>query len=210
MRDLVVSAEPKQKSASAAKKDTVSLSCPRSMRLLRKKRFPKGSVRRGKIRGEAAVALAKEGGAFCVDAYEYPGRGKRPKTNVTRTTAAALCARDGKRLCSSSEWRSACYGRGRSAYPYGSRFDANKCATEDNEGEERSVSSAGRFKRCRSASGAYDMAGNVGEWTADGRVRGGDVAASDEDASCKASERRSPNYAGGRVGFRCCTDFTEE
>ena len=180
------------------------------MRLLRNKRFPKGSVRRGKIRGAAAVAIAKDGGAYCVDTYEYPGPGKVPKTNVTRTTAEALCGRDGKRLCSSREWRAACVGRGQSNYPYGRQFNASRCATEDDEGEERSVSRSGRFKRCRSASGAYDMVGNVGEWTSDGRVRGGDVAASDEDASCTASERRSPAYAGGRVGFRCCADFTEE
>ena len=54
------------------------------------------------------------------------------------------------------------------------------------------------------------MVGNVGEWTVDGRVRGGDVTSSDEDASCSASEARSPSYAGSKVGFRCCTDFREE
>ncbi|MGB0646449.1 MAG: formylglycine-generating enzyme family protein, partial [Bradymonadia bacterium] len=190
--------------------DGVELSCPSGMRLLRTMKFPKGTVRRGKIKGTAAAAIAKAGGAYCIDAYEFPGRGKRPKTNVTRTTAAALCKRADKRLCSSREWRSACTGRGGAVFPYGRAFNAGKCATEDNDGEERSVGATGRFKKCRSASGAYDMVGNVGEWTVDGRVRGGDVTSSDEDASCAASEARSPSYAGGKVGFRCCTDFREE
>jgi serine/threonine protein kinase len=188
----------------------VSLSCPSGMRLLRTKRFPKGSVRKGKISGNKAIELAKSGGAYCVDGYEYPGRSKRPKTNVTRTTAAALCKRASKRLCTGREWRSACTGSGGAVYPYGRSFNANKCVTEDDDGEERSVTTGGKFRRCRSASGAYDMVGNVGEWTVDGRVRGGDVASSDEDASCSASEARSPSYSGGRVGFRCCTDFREE
>ena len=189
---------------------SVQLSCPSGMRLLRTKRFPKGSVSKGKIKGKAAVELAKAGGAYCVDTYEYPGRGQRPKTKVTRTTAAALCKRADKRLCTGSEWRSACTGRGGAAFPYGKSFNAGKCVTEDDDGEERGVTASGAFRRCRSASGAYDMVGNVGEWTVDGRVRGGDVASSDEDASCSASEARSPSHSGGRVGFRCCADFREE
>ena len=190
--------------------NSVQLSCPSGMRLLRTKRFPKGSVSKGKIKGQTAVELAKSGGAYCVDTYEYPGRGQRPKTKVTRTTAAALCKRADKRLCTGSEWRSACTGRGGAVFPYGKSFNADKCVTEDDDGEERGVTASGAFRRCRSASGAYDMVGNVGEWTVDGRVRGGDVASSDEDASCSASEARSPSYSGGRVGFRCCIDFREE
>jgi hypothetical protein len=179
-----------------------SVSCPGGMALITTTKFPKGTVNGGKISGEG-VAMAKKGQAYCVDRYEFPGAGRRPRTSVTFQAAEGLCGSAKKRLCTDREWQRACGG----AYPYGGKFLADRCNTEDDEGEERSITEAGAFKKCRSPSGAFDMSGNVAEWTADQTVRGGDYASADEDAACGAGGKRSPTSARASIGFRCCADF---
>ena len=84
--------------------DATVLSCPKGMILKRTARFPRGSVRRGKIKGKRAIQLARKGKAYCIDAYEYPGRGQKPKVNITFNGAKSLCEQAGKRLCSGNEW----------------------------------------------------------------------------------------------------------
>jgi len=179
-----------------------AISCPPGMLVKTTKRFPKRSVRGGKITGKAAVAMAKEGHAYCIDAYEYPGRGQVPKVNVNFAGAQALCSQVNKRLCTDREWRRACG----SGFPYGKSFNGGKCNTEDAEGEERKIAAAGSFKRCRRG-GVYDMSGNVSEWTSDKTVRGGYYASADEDAACSGGGRRSPSSKRSYIGFRCCADF---
>jgi eukaryotic-like serine/threonine-protein kinase len=190
--------EPKPEPASA---DEVR--CPRGMTTVTLVKFAKGTVRGGKVKGAQSVALAKSGKAYCVDTHEYPGAGRRPRTSITHTAAAGLCRSAGKRLCSDREWRRACGG----AFPYGRKFNAGRCNTEDDEGEERSLTNTGKFRRCRSGWGVYDMSGNAAEWTADQTVRGGDFASADEDAACGAGGRRSASSARSSIGFRCCADF---
>lgn len=199
-------AAPKTDAPKAAAGDGETLKCPAGQIMIRTARFPKGTVKKGRITG-AGVALAKSGKAYCIDAYEYPGRGRRPRTSVTHTAAAGACKAAGKRLCTDREWLRACVGRGGASYPYGRTFDGNKCNTEDAEGDERSLAAAGSFRRCRSAVGAFDMSGNAAEWTADQTVRGGNYASADEDAACRAGGRRSAGSARASIGFRCCSDF---
>ena len=187
--------------------DATVLSCPKGMILKRTARFPRGSVRRGKIKGKRAIQLARKGKAYCIDAYEYPGRGQKPKVNITFNGAKSLCEQAGKRLCSGNEWVRACKGRGNAMYPYGKKFNANKCITVDKEDEERRRAASGSMRSCKSASGAYDMSGNVAEWTSDQRVRGGYYASYDDEATCKSGGRRAPSSKRGYIGFRCCMDF---
>jgi eukaryotic-like serine/threonine-protein kinase len=111
-----------------------------------------------------------------------------------------MCAEQGKRLCSLSEWRQACG----SAYPYGSRFDADRCNTADEDGFERSIARAGSFPRCRSRSGAYDMSGNVHEWVEEQRVAGGGYDSDEDLASCRYSSPKAPGSGDANIGFRCC------
>ena len=179
------------------------------MTLIPTAKFPRRSIRKGKIRGAEALALARSGKAYCIDRYEYPGAGSTPRTRVSMTAAEGLCKSRKKRLCSDREWRKACRGRGGAAFPYGRTFNPNKCNTEDADEEERSITASGRFRGCRSAWGVYDMSGNVAEWTGGQTVRGGDSSASDEEAACSAGGRSAPSTARSSIGFRCCSDFTQ-
>ncbi|MEE2755792.1 MAG: SUMF1/EgtB/PvdO family nonheme iron enzyme [Myxococcota bacterium] len=185
------------------------LSCPRGMRLIRTARFPKGSIKLGKIVSGEGIRLARAGKAFCIDTHEYPGAGSRPRTNINYGGAKSLCERAGKRLCTGREWMIGCYGRGGGRFPYGKTFKGGVCNTEKEDGSEGSLSRAGRFRKCRSAWGLYDMSGNVAEWTDGMRVRGGDYGSSDDEASCASGGGRSPGTSRGTIGFRCCKGFKE-
>ncbi len=137
--------------------------------------------------------------AFCIDSYEYPGKGQMPKTDVSWDAANGACAAKGKRLCLNWEWKRACGGK----YPYGSKYDPEACNTVDEDGIERPVLAAGSKSKCK-ARGLYDMVGNVAEWTAEKTVNGGDSYKTAEEATCYRSVKRfgGSNY----VGFRCCAD----
>ncbi len=206
---VVAAAKPAQEDPPpAAAKPTATnekTSCPSGTILVTTATFPKGSVKGRDVTGAEGVALARSGKAFCVDAYEYPGSGRPPKTSVTFEAAGGLCKAAGKRLCTDSEWQRSCRGGG--DFPYGKTFDAARCNTEDAEGEARSITESGKFSKCRSAIGALDMSGNVAEWTADQTVRGGDYTSADEDAACSAGGKRAAGSARPTIGFRCCADL---
>ncbi|MEZ4466298.1 MAG: SUMF1/EgtB/PvdO family nonheme iron enzyme [bacterium] len=88
-------------------------------------------------------------------------------------------------------------------------FDGRLCNTEDDDGDERSVATGGSFPKCRSAVGAYDMSGNVAEWTDDQTVRGGDFRLLRRGRLLSGGGCRSEGSARASIGFRCCSDFTE-
>ena len=119
---------------------------------------------------------------FCIDRYEYPNiEGSYPPVYVTWVQAQNLCARAGKRLCTSHEWTFACEGAQMNPYPYGLTRDATACNIDVNvapnrqalanpqtrEAELRRVYRAvpsGSMRRCVSPFGVHDMTGNVDEW----------------------------------------------
>ncbi len=140
---------------------------------------------------------------FCVDRYEYPGGGRVPARGVTWFSADQTCKGQGKRLCKLREWQRGCGGK----YPWGRKWNPNKCNTEDKDELERSVAAAGSFKGCKSR-GIYDMVGNVGEWTAEQRVAGGDARSGPKAATCFYASKKSPGSGSPFVGFRCCSDPT--
>jgi len=125
-----------------------------------------------------------------------------PQAYVSGAQATAACGAAGKRLCQPVEWRQACGGSAKTAYPYGASHAAGKCndrgkspmlalypqvalgfnlvgATEMNDPRLNqlpgTVAKTGEFTDCVNDFGIHDMVGNLHEWTADpnGTFQGG-------------------------------------
>ena len=143
---------------------------------------------------------------YCIDVYEYPGGKTIPRTDVSYEEAGRLCAMRGERLCTDQEWERACRGHHGASYPYGQTCDPTRCNTRGSGGE---IAPAGSFATCRSASGAYDMSGNVAEWVTAPHgpaEKGGSALSTNPQVRC-SHVIRSPEPEGGAfVGFRCCAD----
>jgi PKD repeat protein len=145
-----------------------------------------------------------QGQAFCIDRYEWPGmQNHLPTVGVSWIQAAMHCFDAGKRLCTHTEWKSACFGENRQPYPYGDSYRVGACPTEG-----RGVYPSGHFSACSAGSGAFDMVGNAWEWVdlRDGEQRllvGGSFN-SGRDATCGAVSAASLQNSFPDAGFRCC------
>ena len=116
-----------------------------------------------------------------IDAYEYPNaKGERPQS-ASFFQAARLCAAEGKRLCSPSEWRTACQaGQMRSfsstddlaAYDSRDHFGVRFCNVPGSAFSQFSsdpaeqLAPSGSFPNCGGATGVFDLTGNIDEWVA--------------------------------------------
>ena len=129
--------------------------------------------------------------AFCMDAYEYPGMGKKPKTKVSKSSARSLCKKGGKALCTVAQWNAACSA----TYPYGKEYKEGACNVEG------AIKESGSFPDCVTSSGIYDLVGNASEWASDKRLHGGDTAGGPANVCGSSSKRFMP---GPTNGFRCC------
>jgi len=140
--------------------------------------------------------------------------GVLPWVNVDWNEAKAACEAAGARLCNADEWGDACdgvKGSGGSTYPYGNTYRGSTCNGSD-AGKERAVPT-GFMSACVSGFGAYDMSGNVSEWTNEssgsGRViRGGsfDGASGSGYLACAVEVGSNPSNSHDSKGFRCCRD----
>ncbi|MEE2657225.1 MAG: SUMF1/EgtB/PvdO family nonheme iron enzyme [Candidatus Latescibacterota bacterium] len=160
--------------------------------------------------------------SFFIDRYEYPNvPGEAPRVNVTWTDASKLCRERGKRLCTEMEWETACRGPAGLAYGYGSAFVPGNCnspypTADGGWRRDFGTALAGSFKNCTNELGAYDMIGNVWEWTSSyfsesnrwRVVRGGswfhnvNFARSDG----RYGKYLNKDYSLDLIGFRCCRD----
>jgi formylglycine-generating enzyme required for sulfatase activity len=140
--------------------------------------------------------------------------------------AWAYCEWAGKTLCQGnwtkeadptvSMFYSACSDGGQNPYPTGKNLDAQACNGAKNpvtgcESGSCTTAAVGTTA-CRTPEGAFDLAGNVREWTAECsgtsatsecRARGGSMI--DVDLTCSSqgtSYRKQIGYP--TVGFRCC------
>lgn len=126
----------------------------------------------------------KEKRRYCIDKYEYPNKkGERPLVMMNFPQAQKLCADQGKRICTETEWTMACEGPSYKPYPYGYVRDPTKCRgdrpyrfpnvkktvsknkKEAQEEIERLWDGvvSGSQPECVSDYGVYDMPGNADE-----------------------------------------------
>ena len=161
--------------------------------------------------------------------------GARPSGYVTGVVAESACAAAGKRLCILDEFVTACRGEDDTLFPYGDTYEDGVCNVFREEHPAailhsnasighldprlNRVDSKGKplFQRtgqslaCRSRWGndaAYDLAGNLDEWVAEGTgaFAGGFYSRSTR-AGCDALVTAHPfSYLDYSTGVRCCRD----
>lgn len=150
------------------------------------------------------------------------GRADEPVVGVTWADAIAYCdwlsAKLGAtvRLPNEAEWELGARGPQGFTYPWGNEWIDGAAATKENNEPVRPVKS---FPKGVSPYGAFDMAGNVWEWTADlftdelGNpvlssgtnqrvIKGGSVKETREFLSSIARAPRPENRANNFLGFR--------
>ena len=161
--------------------------------------------------------------------------GVRPQGHLTADEAESACHASHKRLCSESEWLTACRGEGRSDYPYGDTYEQGACnvyreshpswllhgnaARYHDDPRSNAVATAlgpllratGETPRCASRWGddvIYDLVGNLDEWVSDERgVFVGGFYARPTKSGCFARVSNHPRtYADYSTGARCCAD----
>ncbi len=171
-------------------------------------------------------------GTARVRAVSIPGA--VPQGYISGDQAAAACAEAGKRLCTDTEWLRACQGPSGWTYPYGDTRQPGVCAdaravhpaveyfgTSDSwiwselgnaciNQVPDSLSVAGDHPGCVTVEGAYDMMGNLHEWTSDptGTFRGGyyvDTVINGNGCLYRTTAHNIYHWDYS-TGFRCCAD----
>jgi hypothetical protein len=134
----------------------------------------------------------------CIDKYEYPNRaGNVPRTNIPFDDARALCAQQGKRLCTADEWMLGCGGPDGLAYPYGKNFEQGRC-----NNDTRVVEPSGSRINCISSPGGYDMVGNIFEWVV--TKKGKMALMGGPYSKCQTIFQAQNGDAKPQSGLRCC------
>lgn len=161
-------------------------------------------------------------------------RGGVPQAYISQVEASAACVASGKRLCTDTEWLRACQGPSGTTYPYGNTRMPGTCndaravhpAVElygttaswiyshlDSpclNQEANGLALTGAHGGCVTTEGAYDMMGNLHEWTADpaGTFRGGYYVDTtlNGNGCLYATTAHDTSYWDYSTGFRCCAD----
>lgn len=181
--------------------------CPEGMALIPAGGYTSGSPASDPLRYKSEPVNKKVSlDEYCIDTYEYPNeKGEKPRKRNEWYGAKDICEKQGKRLCKDQEWEKACKGPKNLSYPYGNKYDPNKCNTESGK-----ISLIGEKDECVSGYGVYDMSGNLKEWMASEQLgsylnmRGGSYNSKDRDSRCAAYRRVIPFGSKTEYGFRCC------
>jgi Sulfatase-modifying factor enzyme 1 len=139
-------------------------------------------------------------GSYTTPLYAASLPGVLPSTYVSAYQAWAACGFSGKRLPTSSEWTAAAAGTSHGG------DDADDCNTGAGAIAAGTAVKTGSRSRCISRVGAFDMVGNVSEWTMDGhsrtQYRGGAWDAGD-GYGIAFTQPDVPLTQDNAVGFRC-------
>jgi hypothetical protein len=160
--------------------------------------------------------------------------GAVPQGYIDGVQAGEACLNAGKRLCTDTEWLRACRGPQDYTYPYGNTKMLGVC--NDHRAEHpaieyfgtsdpsiysmidnaclnqlpESVDPTGARTGCVTVEGAYDMMGNLHEWTADpaGTFRGGYYVDTviNGPGCLYATTAHNTLHWDYSTGFRCCAD----
>jgi len=147
---------------------------------------------------------------------------------VTWAQASAACTAAGLRLCTESEWQRACAGAGNLAYPYGNAYSPTACNGNDYDADcalpddDRLMSTGTSYgcpppgaSQCLSGYGAFDLSGNLKEWTGTQvsasplayRIRGGAFDNIAAGLTCQFDFLSGEaTYEFANLGFRCCAN----
>jgi hypothetical protein len=156
-----------------------------------------------------------------------------PNGYLSGEVAAKACERAGKRLCTATEWVTACRGEKNRKYPYGDVYQEGVCnvcrATHParllhgnasighldprlnkmDEGGEPLLRPTGATASCKSEWGSdavHDMVGNLDEWIddAEGTFLGGFYARKTHEGCDSRIEVHGFDYYDYSLGVRCC------
>lgn len=160
-------------------------------------------------------------------AHQYPpGMECYPVVNVTWEQANAYAEWIGKRLPTEAEWEKTARGLEGNKYPWGPDFDVAVCNTQ--ESGMHSLTAVNQYPAGRSSFGAYDLFGNVLEWTSDQYrpypesqddnpdyqeqfivLRGASWIHAGLQYSCATRLYAPPENRSNFIGFRCVSDLKE-
>jgi formylglycine-generating enzyme required for sulfatase activity len=157
---------------------------------------------------------------FCIDRFEYVAPGETlPLRDQSWTSASAVCASRGARLCLESEWQFACEGEEMRPYPYGFKRDATICNIDRmNLGRPQTGLNDLRapitaYPLCLSPFGVHGMSGNIEEWATldhghlpDRSTMKGAWWLPGTNTCRAATVGHGETYKGPQVGVRCCKD----
>ncbi|MBN1982599.1 MAG: chitobiase/beta-hexosaminidase C-terminal domain-containing protein [Chitinivibrionales bacterium] len=170
-----------------------------------------------------AYVPVSESGSFCIDVYEWPNKAeKMPVVNVSWMQAALFCHDQGKRLCSASQWFTACESGAVSG-----DFDERRKGRGGGETSNRAglVRPSGSCPNCKNRLGIYDMIGNAWEWVDNQTPNKNNVqpggsssigvrymvgsgvaqsSGSGVDGTCRQRLESSMEKTFTYTGFRCC------
>ncbi len=157
-----------------------------------------------------------------------------PQGYIDEVRAKAACVNAGKRLCTSTEWLSACQGESNWTYPYGPTREPGRCnddrslhvaieffgPNDPNPFSKinnaclsqlaNSLDLSGENEGCQTPEGVYDLMGNLHEWIDDdaGTFRGGFYSDTviNGNGCLYRTTAHDVSHWDYSTGFRCCAD----